>query len=742
MASSFTNVLSPSDIAYIQQLPEVVEAKSRVDATNSGMINCTITLTDSIRSALATRFGLDLTTVHTIPMRWVKGDTAPHVDVGSARFDHTHLVYLSDSAGALVIDGAEYPIQENTGYIFAEGVSHATCNTGATPRLVLGPMSNQAFRVGNIKIEYYSGYPINYPDNYLASNNETYVLGDVTTGSIGSYNRWIVDPNNSIGIFVLGQEYDNEHVFSAIDGNGVSAYYAVYAVQDVNWVAVGAGTSSEKTIQWSTDGRVWNDASSGGFTGRFGFQGYGVAYGNGAGVAVGEGSSPKNRILWSDDGRTWQDASSGGFGNIDGRAIAYGNGEWVAVGSGSSPENSILWSPDGRTWHDASSGGFGGGGTYSSGYGIAYDGNNWVAVGRGSSPEKRIQWSPDGKTWHDASSGGFTSYGNGIAYGNGEWVAVGGGSPPEKTIQWSDDGRTWLDASSGGFDISDTGYGIAYDNGVWVAVGGGSTPKKSILWSDDGRIWHDASSGGFTSYGYGIAYDGNNWVAVGSGSSPEKRILWSPDGRRWQDASSGGFVGNCGRGVATRQAPPTPTTTTTTLPDPTTTTTTLPSPLPCFVSGTRILTPTGYKKVEEIETGDNIITSDSRNVKVSMYRFTIASTTAETAPYTIQAGALGNYLPSRDLHISGNHAIQDSTGVWQIPKFLANKNPQIQQHALGESVTYYHVACENYYKDNLIAEGVTAESYNERRQPVVWKRSASGYVRRQKDDLHVRMHLR
>ena len=409
MASSFTNVLSPSDIAYIQQLPEVVEAKSRVDATNSGMIYFTITLTDSIRSALATRFGLDLTTVHTIPMRWVKGDTAPHVDVGSARFDHTHLVYLSDSAGALVIDGTEYPIQENTGYVFAEGMSHATCNTGAIPRLVLGPMSNQAFRVGgpNTNIYYYSGVPPT-SDNSLGRNYDNYVLGDVSDGEIGSYNRWIVDSELSRGIFVLGQEYDNGHVFSGIDGNGDRAYYYVYAVQE----------------------------------------------------------------------------------------------------------------------------------------------------------------------------------------------------------------------------------------------------------------------------------------------------------------------------------------------EPTTTTTTLPSPLPCFVSGTRILTPTGYKKVEEIETGDNIITSDSRNVKVSMYRFTIASTTAETAPYTIQAGALGNYLPSRDLHISGNHAIQDSTGVWQIPKFLANKNPQIQQHALGESVTYYHVACENYCKDNLIAEGVTAESYNERRQPVVWKRSASGYVRRQKEDLHVRMHLR
>jgi hypothetical protein len=46
-----------------------------------------------------------------------------------------------------------------------------------------------------------------------------------------------------------------------------------------------------------------------------------------------------------------------------------------------------------------------------------------------------------------------------------------------------------------------------------------------------------------------------------------------------------------------------------------------------------------------------------------MYRFTIESTTEETAPYTIQAGAFGE-IPLRDLHISGHHAIQIRSGVW------------------------------------------------------------------------------
>ena len=499
---------------------------------------------------------------------------------------------------------------------------------------------------------------------------------------------------------------------------------------DVKWVACGDGDGlSTNTILWSTDGRVWNDASSGGFD-DFGIS---VAYGNGIWVAVGNGVNAQNSIQWSPNGKVWYDASSGGFTGGDGYGgVAYGNENWVAIG-GTSGTNSIQWSSDGKSWQDASSGGFGGGGYY---YGVAYDGKGlWVASGNGTSARNSIQWSTDGRTWHDASRGGFDDgddgyNGQGVAYGDNKWVVVGTGSTPETSIQWSPDGKSWYDVSRGGFDDGGGGYygqGVAY-NGKdrWVAVGDVESPEKSILWSPNGLTWYDASNGFFDSEGIGVAYDGTAWVAVGFGDFIQKNdILWSPDGRTWYDASSGRFGGGGGYGVAsTRQLYPDP------------------NPLPCFVSGTRILTPAGYKKVEEIETGDYVVTADRRNVNVSMYRFTVASTTEETAPYTIYAGALGNYLPSRDLHISGNHAIQDSTGAWQIPKFLANKNPRVTQHALGNIVTYYHIECENYFKDNLVAEGVVAESYNHSKQSVVWKKSARGYVRRQHETPRIRMNLR
>jgi hypothetical protein len=160
-----------------------------------------------------------------------------------------------------------------------------------------------------------------------------------------------------------------------------------------------------------------------------------------------------------------------------------------------------------------------------------------------------------------------------------------------------------------------------------------------------------------------------------------------------------------------------------------TTTTTTATPLLCFQAGTRILTPAGYTRIEEIESGTQVLTADGRSVTANVYKYIIENATEETAPYCISAGALGNYLPSRDLHISGNHAIQDTNGNWQIPCRFAKRNAQIQQHSLGSTITYYHVECPHYTTDNLIAEGVTAESLNEKKEKVIWKRTETGYVR-------------
>jgi hypothetical protein len=93
---------------------------------------------------------LSINVSDSIPMRWIKGDTPSHIDKGESRFNRTHLIYVTDSIGNLIIDGESYPICAGDAHVFSEGVEHSTINTGNTERLMIGPMSENGFVVGGI----------------------------------------------------------------------------------------------------------------------------------------------------------------------------------------------------------------------------------------------------------------------------------------------------------------------------------------------------------------------------------------------------------------------------------------------------------------------------------------------------------------------------------------------------------------------------------------------------------------
>jgi len=196
MSSRLTNIFSIEDIEFLLSLPEVITAKARVD-THSNVVYFNITLTDTIRNALHERLGLDMTNVSTIPMRWIKGDTAPHIDSGSSTFEHTYLVYLNSSPGEFIVDKTSYPIVANTAFVFNEGLSHRTRNTTSVPRLLVGPMNEFLNPVGGARsIYYYDNYTdaVAHNGNTIGSQINTFVLVDtanVESGSnLGSYTSW------------------------------------------------------------------------------------------------------------------------------------------------------------------------------------------------------------------------------------------------------------------------------------------------------------------------------------------------------------------------------------------------------------------------------------------------------------------------------------------------------------------------------------------------------------------------
>ena len=188
----YTNVFTPSDVAYILALPDVVAAQGRLETTPQ--VYFKIQLTNTIRDAIQTRLGVDMSSISEIPMRWIRGDTTPHVDVGTTRFDNTYLVYMNDSPGELRIDTSSYPITSNTAFVFHEGISHETRNTNGVPRLLLGPMNEQGMAVG---------FPVSYfptEQDALSLNYANLITGgDYTIISVSGFENGYKIASNSTG---------------------------------------------------------------------------------------------------------------------------------------------------------------------------------------------------------------------------------------------------------------------------------------------------------------------------------------------------------------------------------------------------------------------------------------------------------------------------------------------------------------------------------------------------------------
>jgi hypothetical protein len=231
MSGSIQNIFTASDIEYLNNLPEVLEAKALLETRK--VVYFSITLTESIRSTLQERLDLDLSTVSKIPLRWIKGDTPSHIDTGASPFEHTYLVYVNDSEGSFVLGNESYPIEANTAFVFSEGIHHKTEGTGLEPRLLIGPMNELAEPVGT-NMYYYStegealgggaptlgygasytvGNPVfgGYTSWRLASNstgssptNVVYANGQVLIGD-GSYFLYPANPCFKEGTQILCQ---------------------------------------------------------------------------------------------------------------------------------------------------------------------------------------------------------------------------------------------------------------------------------------------------------------------------------------------------------------------------------------------------------------------------------------------------------------------------------------------------------------------------------------------------------
>lgn len=221
MTSVFENILTDAQIQYIYSLPEVALAEEKIN-NGSNIVHFTVNLTDEIKQSLCTQLGLNLIDVTQIPMRWIKGDTLPHIDRGTSDFETTYLMYLNDSVGEFNIGSVSYPIKQNTGFVFDEGTLHETLNTGFAPRLLLGPMSEMGIPVGNA----YGIYYFSSETNALNGTNQLgftpfFIVGVITYGTTGGFTRWRI-ASNSTGTSSQSVIYDNE---DHLNMGGIYQYY-------------------------------------------------------------------------------------------------------------------------------------------------------------------------------------------------------------------------------------------------------------------------------------------------------------------------------------------------------------------------------------------------------------------------------------------------------------------------------------------------------------------------------------
>lgn len=137
----------------------------------------------------------------------------------------------------------------------------------------------------------------------------------------------------------------------------------------------------------------------------------------------------------------------------------------------------------------------------------------------------------------------------------------------------------------------------------------------------------------------------------------------------------------------------------------------------CFLKGTRIATPDGDCRIEDLQVGQLVTTvsGDSKPVQWLGHsqRFSDGSGhwSNDALPITIEAHALAENIPNRDLHVSPEHALYID-GLLIPAKHLINGTTIYPMSSIGlTAVDYYHLELDVH--DAVLAEGAPAETFRD-----------------------------
>ena len=151
----------------------------------------------------------------------------------------------------------------------------------------------------------------------------------------------------------------------------------------------------------------------------------------------------------------------------------------------------------------------------------------------------------------------------------------------------------------------------------------------------------------------------------------------------------------------------------------------------CFGAGTKILTAKGYREIDTLEIGDEVMTRDNGLQAIRW----IGSTSIPAAamqndpnlrPVKIAAGTFGENMPETDLTVSRQHRILvedwraqvlfDSERVL-VPAHSLVNDTTVTNGATDEGVTYFHVVFDEH--EVIDAQGLMTESFHPCRATVL-----------------------
>ncbi|MEL7212878.1 MAG: Hint domain-containing protein [Pseudomonadota bacterium] len=268
-----------------------------------------------------------------------------------------------------------------------------------------------------------------------------------------------------------------------------------------------------------------------------------------------------------------------------------------------------------------------------------------------------------------------------------------------------------LDGVSQGDGSHLNGATITLNSGAWRAISI-SDNDGNFQDSDNSQVLDGAQTIDGTSYAdgtvveaeYGLELsDGTNtWTVVGFNVNNSSPAYATVEGLAFV-GGPGGF-------------PPVgvPLTVTNTFEGPNFTASNYATPI-CFASGTRIATPNGLRRVEEIEVGDLVLTDTHGPQPVRWRAAREMPAIGKLAPIVFLAGAIGN---TRALRVSPQHRMQVSDWRAQLwfgedailvpAKDLVN-GETILRHE-GGMVCYHHLLFDQH--EIIFAENVATESFH------------------------------